>query len=78
MLAGSCHPRFFIEETEETMRTQMDQTYVLFWTVWVENVNSYTGTGCKLGLPLKLPSVWSVINRKGRSYFTRRTLATSL
>ncbi|KAJ3919527.1 oxidoreductase [Lentinula edodes] len=33
MLAGSCHPRFFIEETEETMRTQMDQTYwVQAWT----------------------------------------------
>jgi 3-dehydrosphinganine reductase len=27
MLAGSSHPRFFIEETEETMKTQMGQTY---------------------------------------------------
>ncbi|KAJ4490053.1 oxidoreductase [Lentinula aciculospora] len=33
MLAGSCHPRFFIEETEETMKKQMDQTYwVQAWT----------------------------------------------
>ncbi|KAF5366130.1 hypothetical protein D9757_010961 [Collybiopsis confluens] len=27
MLAGSCHPRFFIEETEETMKTQIDHIW---------------------------------------------------